>query len=114
MLYSLHTDIKWDPWHYNGSINEWLQWLSIQQSISYRMLPYSWRSRLRIAPVYFQELYILVSTLVDRRALRSSSGHPWQDLNWGASHFLAASIRVVSSRLRRAERTASRSASEVG
>lgn len=24
MLYSLHTDIKWDPWHYNGSINEWL------------------------------------------------------------------------------------------
>lgn len=85
------------------------------------MLSYSWRSRLRIAPVYFQELYILVSTLVDRRALRSSSGgerlvpgHPWQDLNWGASHFLAASICVVSSRLRQAERTASRSASEVG
>ena len=59
--------------HISDYIRDVLHWLPIQSRIHFRIISFAWRCVLGTAPLYLRELFILTSTTVGRRSLRSAS-----------------------------------------
>ena len=59
--------------HISHYIRDVLHWLPVQSCIHFRVVSFAWRCILGTAPSYLREFFILTSTAVGRRSLRSAS-----------------------------------------